>query len=778
MSTPPNNENTSAEEKYKLALDYHANGRPGKVEVVATKACLTARDLSLAYSPGVAAPCLEIAKNPEDVYKYTGKGNLVAVLSNGTAVLGLGDIGPLAGKPVMEGKGVLFKRFADIDVFDIEINNRTVEEIVRTVKSLEPTFGGINLEDIKAPECFEVERQLQEIMDIPVFHDDQHGTAIIGGAAFLNACEITGRDPAKVKVVVSGAGAAAIATALFFLELGVKKENVLMADSKGVIYKGRTDGMNKYKDVFANETKCRTLADAMKDADCFIGCSAKGLVSKDMVKSMAKDPIIFAMANPDPEITPEEVAEVRSDAIMATGRSDYPNQVNNVLGFPFIFRGALDVRARKINEQMKKAAAMALAALAKEEVPDDVKRAYGNENFSFGRNYLIPKPFDKRVLTRVSPAVAKAAMESGVARIHIEDMNAYAKSLQERLGQTGSIMRSIRSRVAGADKPRIVFPEGTNARILKAVSILNDEGLIQPILLGNKKLIHKKMDALGVTNLKKVEILTTNEESPNYDKYVNEYFQLRQRKGVSLSFAKDTMKRGNYFGSMMVRSGEADGMITGATQNYPECIKPIMKVAGTHTPGKPKVAGIMILVFKSKVVFFADCTVQQNPDANDLADIAVSAAQLYRRIMQTEPRVAFLSYSNFGSNRDPQASKMSEAVKIARAKDANLIADGEMQADVATNAEIMRTLFDFSNLDKAADLLIFPDLNSANISYKLLSQLGGATPIGPILLPLRYAINIVQRTSTVDEIVSMSHVTALISQEIKAHKKQLALNKQ
>jgi malate dehydrogenase (oxaloacetate-decarboxylating)(NADP+) len=768
--TTTNNETTSAEEKYRQALDYHAHGRSGKIEITPTKPCLTARDLSLAYSPGVAAPCLEIAKNPEDVYKYTAKGNLVAVLSNGSAVLGLGNIGPLAGKPVMEGKGVLFKRFADIDVFDIEINGETVEEIVRTVKALEPTFGGINLEDIKAPECFEIEKQLQEIMDIPVFHDDQHGTAIIGGAAFLNACEITKRDITKTKVVVSGAGAAAIATALFFLELGVKKENVIMADSKGVIYKGRTDGMNKYKEFFANETKTRTLADAMVDADCFIGCSAKGLVSKDMVKSMAKNPIIFAMANPDPEITPEEVAEVRDDAIMATGRSDYPNQVNNVLGFPFIFRGALDVRARKINEEMKKAAAYALANLAKEEVPDDVKRAYGNENFSFGRNYLIPKPFDKRVLTHVSPAVAKAAIDSGVARIKIEDFNAYAKSLQERLGQTGSIMRNIRSRLPGSDKPKIVFPEGTNARILKAVSILKDEGLIQPVLLGNKKTIHKKMDAVGVTNLKDIEILPT-EDSEHYESYVKEYFVQRQRKGVSLSFARDTMKRGNYFGSMMVRMGHADGMITGATQNYPECIRPIMKVIGTHTPGKSKVAGIMMMVFKSRVVFLADCTVQQNPDAQDLADIALSAAQLYRRVMQAEPRVAFLSYSNFGSNRDPQVAKMAEAVKIAKSKDANLIADGEMQADVATNTDIMKNLFDFCTLDKAADVLIFPDLNSANISYKLLAQLGGGTPIGPILLPLKHAINIVQRTSTVDEIVNMSHLTALIASEIKAYRK-------
>ncbi len=768
MSTP--NEN-SAEEKYRLALDYHANGRPGKIEITSTKPCLTSRDLALAYSPGVAAPCLEIAKNPEDVYKYTAKGNLVAVLSNGTAVLGLGDIGPLAGKPVMEGKGVLFKRFADIDVFDIEIGSKSVEEVVRTVKDLEPTFGGINLEDIKAPECFEIEKKLQEIMDIPVFHDDQHGTAIISGAAFINACEITKRKISETKVVVSGAGAAAIACTNFFITLGVKKENILMVDSKGVIYKGRTEGMNKYKDAFANETKARTLADAMKNADCFIGCSAKGLVTKDMVKSMAANPIIFAMANPDPEITPEEVAEVRSDAIMATGRTDYPNQVNNVLGFPFIFRGALDVRARKINEEMKKAAAMALAQLAKEEVPDDVKRAYGNEDFSFGRNYLIPKPFDKRVLTRVSPAVARAAMESGVARIHIDDLGKYAQSLQERLGQSGSFMRSIRSRLPGSDKPKIVFSEGSNTRVLKAVSIIKADGLVHPILLGSKKTVQKKIIEAGITNLDDVEVVHP-EDAPYYEDFVKDLFVTRQRKGVSYSFARDQMKRGNYFASMMVKKGVADGMITGATQNYPECIRPIMKVIGTNSPNRAKVAGIMILIFKQKVVFLADCTVQMNPSAEDLSDIAISAAKLFRRVMQSEPRVAFLSYSNFGSNREGEASKMAQAAILAKKKDPTLIADGEMQADVATNFEIMKNLFDFSNLDKAADLLIFPDLNSANISYKLLAQLGGATPIGPILLPLEHAINIVQRTSTVDEIVNMTNLTALIAQEIKAYREK------
>ena len=761
----------SQEEKYLQALEYHSHGRSGKIEVSPTKPCLTARDLSLAYSPGVAAPCLEIAKNPEDVYKYTAKGNLVAVLSNGTAVLGLGNIGPLAGKPVMEGKGVLFKRFADIDVFDIEINGQTVEEIVNTVKALEPTFGGINLEDIKAPECFEIERQLQEIMDIPVFHDDQHGTAIISGAAFINACEITKREPKDVKVVVSGAGAAAIACTNFFISLGVRKENILMVDSKGVIYKGRKEGMNKYKEEFAAETSARTLADAMKGADCFIGCSAKGLVTKDMVKSMANDPIIFAMANPDPEITPEEVAEVRSDAIMATGRSDYPNQVNNVLGFPFIFRGALDVRARKINEEMKIAAAYAIASLAKEEVPEDVKRAYGNEDFSFGRNYLIPKPFDKRVLTTVSPAVAKAAMDSGVARFHISDMNAYANSLKERLGQTGAVMRNIRSQLPSSEKQKIVFVEGTNSKILKAASILKDEGLIEPILLGRDEDIQAKMNSLKISNLKDITIINP-EESEHYNSFTQEYFKQRQRKGVSFAYAKDIMKRGNYFGSMMVKMGIADGMITGATQNYPECISPILKVVGSA--GRQKVAGVMMLVFKQKIVFLADCTVQMNPDAQDIADIAISTAGLYRNIMKSEPRVAFLSYSNFGSNRGPGAVKMAEAAKLAKLKDPTLIADGEMQADVATNHEIMKNLFDFCALDKAADVLIFPDLASANISYKLLAQLGGATPIGPILLPLKHAINIVQRTSSIEEIVNMSHLTALVAQEIKAYKAKKA----
>jgi malate dehydrogenase (oxaloacetate-decarboxylating)(NADP+) len=752
------------DERKQQALDFHSQGRPGKIEVIPTKPCMTARDLTLAYSPGVAHPCLEIAKNPEDVFKYTSKGNLVAVVSNGTAVLGLGDIGPLASKPVMEGKGILFKRFADIDVFDIELNSKTVEEVVSAVKALEPTFGGINLEDIKAPECFEIEKQLQEIMDIPVFHDDQHGTAIIASAAFLNALEVTKRDIKTVKVVFSGAGAAAIACAQLFLKLGVKNENLLLTDSKGVVYKGRKDGMNKYKEIFAVETTKRTLLDAMKDADAFIGCSAKGVVTKEMVKVMAKDPIIFAMANPDPEITPEEVAEVRSDAIMATGRTDYPNQVNNVLGFPFIFRGALDVRARKINDEMKFAAVKAIASLAKEEVPEDVKIAYGGTNFSFGRNYLIPKPFDKRVLTRIAPAVAKAAMDSGVARTTISDLKAYADQLEARLGQSASFMRRIRSQLKKASKKKIVFAEGFNTRILQAVSVLREDGNIEPILLGDKKVILEKMEKLNLKHLQDLEIITP-ESSSHFMNYYQTFHHERQRLGASLSLSQDLMKQGNYFGSMMVKMGHADGMITGTMQNYPECVKPIMQVLGAHKT--EKISGIIILVFKSKVLFLADCTVQMNPTAEDLANTAVNTANLYRKLLLKEPSVAFLSYSNFGSNRTPEAMKMAKAAEIVKQKYPKMDVDGEMQADVAVNHYILEKLFSFSSLSKEADILIFPELASANISYKLLSQLGGATPIGPVLVPLKYPVNVVQRTSTVEEIINMSQLTALISEEMK-----------
>ena len=752
--------------KKQHALQYHAEGRAGKIEVTPTKPCLTQADLSLAYSPGVASPCMEIHKNPDDVYKYTAKGNLVAVISNGTAVLGLGDIGPEAGKPVMEGKGVLFKRFADIDVFDIEVDETSVDGFVNVVKALEPTFGGVNLEDIKAPECFEIEKKLIELMDIPVFHDDQHGTAIISSAAFLNALEITGRDISKVKVVFSGAGAASISCAKLFMSFGVRPENLFMCDSKGVIYKGRTEGMNKYKEEFANDTKHRTLADAIQDADAFMGLSAKGVLTKEMVKTMASNPIIFAMANPDPEILPEEVAQVRDDAIMATGRSDYPNQVNNVLGFPFIFRGALDVRARKINEEMKKAAVTALANLAKEEVPEEVKRAYNNEDFSFGRNYLIPKPFDKRVLTRVCPAVAKAAIDTGVARIPIDDFQSYVLELEARLGTGGAFMNSLRSRLP-KQKMRVIYPEGSNTRILNAVSNLIEDDIIDPILIGDMKEIHEKMDSLNLSHLKTLPIVNP-EEDERLDIFTDEYFKQKQRKGVSNYYAQELMTQPNYFGSMMVKHGHADGMVTGVTQSYPETVKPIFSVAGTHKSRKG--AGIIILVYKNRTLFLADCTVQFDPSSKELADIALSTANFYRHTMQREPRLAFLSYSNFGSAKHPTAKKVQQAVELTKKADPKLIVDGEIQADVAINDGLRQKLFDFSTLDREADVLIFPDLNSSNIAYKLLNQLSETTALGPILVPLKEPINIVQRTSTVNEIVNMSIITALHAHELQRQK--------
>ena len=746
--------------KKKQALDYHSSGRPGKIEINATKPCVTAQDLSLAYSPGVAEPCVEIAKDQDNVFKYTAKGNLVGVISNGSAVLGLGNIGPHAGKPVMEGKGVLFKKFADVDVFDIELDAKTVEEMVTSIKALAPTFGGINLEDIKAPECFEVEKQLQELLDIPVFHDDQHGTAIIASAGFLNAIELTKKKIDKVKVVFSGAGAAAMAIAKLFFSLGVKKENLIMCDSKGVIFQGRTEGMNSYKETFAVKTEARTLADAMVGADAFMGCSMRGVVNKDMVKSMGKRPIIFAMANPVPEVTPEEVAEVRDDAIMATGRTDYPNQVNNVLGFPFIFRGALDVRARKINEEMKIAAVHALANLTKEEVPDDVRMSYAGENFSFGPNYIIPKPFDKRVLTRVAPAVAKAAMETKVARKSIDDLHLYSLELENRMGQSGEFMRRVRSRINIDHKPRIVFAEGANTRILQAVASIYEEGKIEPILLGQPDTIHHKMDKLGLSFLKEAQVVNPV-KNDNYEKYYFHYHEARQRKGATLSLSEELMKQGNYFGSMMVKMNHADGMITGTTQNYPECFRPIMRVIGNsdHTT-----SGVMIMAFKHKVLFLADCTATMNPNCEQLTQIALSTCHLYRKLMQREPSVAFLSYSNFGSNMNPDTLKVKKAVENIKKIDPDLDVDGEMQSDVAVNQKILKNLFSFSSLKKEADVLIFPDLQSANIAYKLLSQLAECTPIGPILAPMRAPINIVQRTSTVEEIVNMTHITALMSE--------------
>jgi malate dehydrogenase (oxaloacetate-decarboxylating)(NADP+) len=760
------NDLTDLDEKKQQALDYHSDGRPGKIEVISTKPTLTSHDLTKAYSPGVAWPCLEIAKDPELAYKYTAKGNLVAVISNGTAVLGLGNIGALAGKPVMEGKGLLFKRFADIDVFDIEVNENTVDGMVKIVSALEPTFGGVNLEDIKAPECFEIETQLIEKMQIPVFHDDQHGTAIIASAALLNAIVITERDIKKTKVAVSGAGAAAISCAKLFFELGLPRENLIMCDSNGAIYKGRKEGMNKYKDEFAVETKARTLADAMVGCDVFIGCSAKGLVNQDMVKSMAKNPIIFAMANPDPEITPQDVHAVRDDAIMATGRSDYPNQVNNVLGFPFIFRGALDVRAKKINIEMKLAAVHALAELAKEEVPEEVKMAYGGEDFKFGKNYLIPKPFDSRVLTRVTPAVAKAAMDSGVARINIDDLHGYARALEGRMGHTAQFMKSLRDRLETyvakrGKKVRVVFAEGTNTRILQAVKQLVDEDKIEPILLGRKKAIHKKMDMLGLEKYKD-EVRTINpRKHEEFENFTRMYSKERQRNGVSIYHAEELMSHQNYFGSMMVKHGLADAVIAGPTLNYADCFPPLMHVLGTQE--KKSAAGIFIMTLKNRVLFFADCAVQIDPTEDQLCETAAATAELFRKLMKREPRIAFLSFSNFGSNDSEKALKVRRAVKLTKTRYPNLIVEGEMQADVAVNKGLMDKLFSFSSLDAPSDILIFPNLDSANISYKLLAQLGNANAIGPILLPMNSPANIIPRTASVTEIVNMSLLTGLLS---------------
>lgn len=761
------------EAKRQQALDYHSQGRPGKIEVISTKASITSNDLSLAYSPGVAEPCLDIYKNPADAYKYTAKGNLVAVVSNGSAVLGLGNIGALAGKPVMEGKGMLFKKFADIDVFDIELNADSVDDMVKIVSAMEPTFGGVNLEDIKAPECFEIEAQLIEKMNIPVFHDDQHGTAIIAAAGFLNALEITKRKIEDVVVVFSGAGAASIACARLFIDLGVKRENLILTDSKGVIYKGRKDGMNKYKEEFAIDTPHRTLGDAMKDADAFVGCSAKGVLTKEMVATMATNPIIFAMANPEPEITPEEVAEVRQDAIVATGRSDYVNQVNNVLGFPFIFRGALDVRAKKINPEMKMAAVHAIADLAKEEVPDEVKMAYGNKDFTFGPEYIIPKPFDPRALTRVAPAVAKAAMDSGVARIQIENLAEYASNLANRLNTSGSFIKRLRDRHAAhvernKKKTRLVFAEGTNSRILQAVSQLLSEDRIEAILLGNEKKIQNKMDKVGVPHLKELVQIVNPSKHDDFDSFCAEFAKNRQRRGITYNHAQDLMNHENYFGSMMVKRGLADAFIAGPTLSYPSCLVPVMSVIGTRD--KRKAAGIFVLNFKDRVLFLADCTAQLDPTAEDLAEIAASTAELYRHLMKREPRIAFLSFSSYGSNRHPMASKMQKATELTKAKYPDLKCDGEIQADVAVNKGVLDKLFPFNDLDGPSDILIFPELNSANISYKLLSQLSDANAIGPILVPMGRTVNIIQRTAPVSEIVNMCILTALLHEERAANK--------
>jgi len=735
------------------ALDYHKLGRPGKIEVVSSKPCNTQRDLSLAYTPGVADPCLDIEANPDDAYLYTAKGNLVAVVSNGTAVLGLGDIGALAGKPVMEGKGVLFKRFADVDVFDIELDTHDPDEIIKAVKLLEPTFGGINLEDIKAPECFYIEEELKKIMNIPVFHDDQHGTAIISGAALLNSLEIINKKIENIKVVFSGAGAAGIACAKLYEVLGVKRENIILVDTKGVVYKGRTKGMNPYKEYFAQDTELRTLEDAMKGADAFCGVSAKDILTKEMVKTMADNPIIFAMANPNPEITYNDAKDARDDVIMATGRSDYPNQVNNVLGFPFIFRGALDVRATTINEQMKIAASYALANLAKEDVPDAVIRAYGGKRIEFGREYIIPKPFDPRVLLWEAPAVAKAAMDSGVAKCPIQDFDSYSDRLEGRLGKSREVMRFFIHKAQHLHK-RIVFPEGEEEKILRAAQILIDERIAKPILVGNELKIKNKIEELGLDfDFNKIEIFDPK-NNLKYDSYLEDFYELRKRKGVTYRDAKRLLKTPQIFGMMMVKNGDADGLIAGLTQHYPDTIRPALQIIGKED-GIDKIAGLYMMVFKNQTLFIADATVNIEPTADDLASIALMVADTVTK-MGFIPKIAMLSFSNFGSTNHPLANKVAKASAIVKNKKPDLIIEGEMTAETAMNPEIISNYYPFSRLKEKANILICPDLTSANIAYKLLASIGGATAIGPILLGIKKPVFLLGPESYVDDIVNLT----------------------
>lgn len=744
-------------------LRYHSEERPGKIEVKPTKPCFTQRDLSMAYTPGVADPCREIESSPDKVFDYTAKGNLVGVVTNGTAVLGLGDIGPLAGKPVMEGKAVLFKRFADIDVFDIELNTTDPDEVIMAVKLLEPTFGGINLEDIKAPECFYIEERLKEIMNIPVFHDDQHGTAIISAAALLNALEIQHKKIDQVKVVFSGAGAAGIACANLYIQLGVKKENLFLVDSNGLVYKGRPKGMNPYKERLANGESPMSLAEVMKDADVFAGVSAAGVLKKDMVKSMAPRPIIFALANPDPEITYSDAISVRSDLIVATGRSDYPNQVNNVLGFPYIFRGALDVSATKINDEMKIAAVRALADLAREDVPDSVLKAYGKETIEFGPNYIIPKPFDPRVLIREAYAVAKAAVETGVARKPITDWEEYRNRLESRLGRSQEVMRRIIQK-AKRDPKRIVFLEGTEPKILRACQVILDEGIAKPTLIGNRSVIKKKAAELHL-DLKGATVV----DPAKFDRledYAFDFFKLRCRKGITRMEATKLLRNdANYFGAMMVRMCDADGLIGGVNQHYPDTIRPALQTLPLSR-GTSVIAGVYMMVFQKDVLFFADTTVNIDPSAEQLAEIAICTADTVKQL-DIEPRVAMLSFSNFGSTRDPRAEKVALATQIVKKRRPDIVIDGEMQADTAVVDEILNGVYEFNTLKKSANVLIFPSLEAGNIAFKLMARLGGARAIGPILMGTSEAIHVLQRNCDVEDIVNTTALAVIDAQEHK-----------
>ncbi|MBD3224455.1 MAG: NADP-dependent malic enzyme [Caldithrix sp.] len=740
------------------ALNYHSRGRKGKIEVCATKPCTTQRDLSLAYTPGVAEPCREITKEPNQVFNYTAKGNLVAVISNGTAVLGLGDIGPEAGKPVMEGKGVLFKRFADIDVFDIELNTKDSDEFIKAVQLMEPTFGGINLEDIKAPECFYIEEQLKEMLDIPVFHDDQHGTAIISGAALLNALELQGKNIEDVKVVFSGAGAAGIACADLYISLGVKHENLYLVDSKGLVYNGRTKGMNPYKERYANGDKEASLEEVMVGADVFAGVSIGGLVTKEMVKSMNDNPIIFAMANPDPEITYDDALDARKDIVMATGRSDFPNQVNNVLGFPFIFRGALDVRARAINEEMKIAAVKSLADLAKEDVPDSVIKAYGGEALRFGKEYIIPKPFDPRVLIWEAMAVAKAAVSTGVARQPIQDWDAYQKNLESHLGRSYEVMRFVIDK-AKQKKKRLVFPEGEELQILRAIQQILEENIAEPMLIGNPEKINKiaadnNIEIKGAT-------LVDPHKFRKHDKYAATLHELRQRKGLTMNACKRLLlNEPNVLGVMMVREGDADAMLSGVNHYYPEVIRPALQILET---GKDKkiVAGLYAMVMKDETLFFADTTVNTNPSAETLAEVAILTADEVRHTFDIEPRIAMLSYSNFGSVRNAETIRVATATQLVKERRPDLEIDGEMQVDPALDFDLLNDQYAFSTLKQRANVLIFPSLEAGNIAYKLMSRVGGGEAIGPILVGLEKSVHVLQRHSDVDTIVRMSAIASI-----------------
>ncbi len=743
----------------KEALDYHSQGRRGKIEVIPSKPYSTQRDLSLAYSPGVAEPCLEIAANKADVYKYTAKGNLVAVISNGTAVLGLGDIGPEASKPVMEGKGLLFKIFADIDVFDIEVDATDVDAFVNTVKAIAPTFGGINLEDLKAPEAFEIEERLKKELNIPIMHDDQHGTAIISSAALLNALEIANKKIDQVKVVVSGAGAAAISCATLYVCLGVKRSNIFMYDSKGLIHEGR-DNLDAHKIKFAQIAGDISLANAMEDADVFLGLSKGGIISKDMIKAMAKDPIVFALANPDPEISYKDATAARKDIIMATGRSDHPNQVNNVLGFPYIFRGALDVRATEINEAMKLAAVKSIAALAKELVPEEVNEAYGDKNIAFGKDQIIPKPLDPRLILWVAPAVAKAAIDSGVASLPIEDWEAYNEELEKRLGLDNKFIKNIVSK-AKRNPKRVVFAEADHYKILKAAHLAYDEGIATPILLGNVPRIQKMLSEYGL-DFGDCEIIDPRceGESERRKEFAKILFEKRKRRGLTKYEANKALRERNYFGAAMVETGQADVMISGLTRNYADTIKPSLQMIGVDD-GVNKIAGMYVLMTKEGPIFFADTTVNLNPTKDDIVDITLLVSKIVQRF-KIKPRIALLSYSNFGSTEGPDAVKMREAVKILHQEHPNLIADGEVQANFALNKDLMKDFFSFSKLSKkSANTLIFPTLSAGNIAYKLVQEMSDAEAIGPILLGMKKPVHVLQIGSSVREILNMITVAVV-----------------